>query len=124
VWLLLSLGMLLLGLHLLRMPWAWLGFLPLLMALKIGNLTALLVGLLLIGIWAARARRWGILGLIVALTIPTPPAASTTWQSCSARRATLRRCARCLSVRWRYLESMHNKQPWPVWLPASVGFAD
>jgi hypothetical protein len=55
------------------MPWVWLLYAPILIALRYNNLTALLVGLLLIGIWAYYKKRWWLLGFIIALTSGAKP---------------------------------------------------
>ena len=75
-WILLSTGSLWLGVYLLRMPEPLLFFMPILMNCLDGQPTMLLVGLCMIGIWAARERRWWLTALIVALTIASKPQAT------------------------------------------------
>lgn len=76
VWGMLGVGSALVGLLLLRMPLFLLFFLPLPLGFILQQVTVMLVGLLLIGIWAWQQRRWWILGAIVALTIGAKPQAT------------------------------------------------
>lgn len=73
VWCVLSVGSVLLGLVLLRMPVYLVFFLPLPLGMYLQQVTVLLTGLLLIGIWAWREQRWWLLAAIVALTIAAKP---------------------------------------------------
>lgn len=73
VWCALSFGSVALGLRLLRVPGGLLLFVPLLWGTAELQVTVLLVGLVLIGIWALEARRWWLLGFVVALTIAAKP---------------------------------------------------
>ncbi len=73
IWNILNVGSVLLGLRLLRMPLSLGLFLPLLLGMYLQQITVLLTGLLLIGIWAWRVERWWFLGLIIALTIAAKP---------------------------------------------------
>jgi hypothetical protein len=73
VWFALSFGSVALGMALLRMPWALLLFMPLISGLNELQVSVPLVGMLLIGIWAARERRWRLLAAIVALTVAAKP---------------------------------------------------
>ncbi|NJN65552.1 MAG: hypothetical protein HC884_01985 [Chloroflexaceae bacterium] len=73
VWLVLSVGSVLVGLLLLRMPLSLVFFLPLPLGAYLQQVTVLLTGLLLIGIWAWRTQRWWLLSGVVALTIGAKP---------------------------------------------------
>lgn len=73
LWCILSGGSVLVGLWLLRMPRYLIFFLPLPLGLFLQQVTVLLTGLLLIGIWAWQARRWWLLSVVVALTIGAKP---------------------------------------------------
>lgn len=73
VWCVLEGGSVLVGLLLLRMPRSLLFFLPLPLGFILQQGTVLLVGLLLIGVWAWQERRWWLLSAIVALTIAAKP---------------------------------------------------
>ncbi len=73
VWCVLEGGSVLVGLLLLRMPRSLLFFLPLPLGFILQQVTVLLVGLLLIGVWAWQTRRWWLLAAIVALTIAAKP---------------------------------------------------
>ncbi|NOK59188.1 MAG: hypothetical protein GFH27_549283n351 [Chloroflexi bacterium AL-W] len=73
VWSILNIGLILVGIKLLRMPLQLIFFAPILLATYIQQSTALLIGLLLIAIWAQRERRWWLLGILIALTIGAKP---------------------------------------------------
>ncbi|MEM8533700.1 MAG: hypothetical protein AAGF95_22850 [Chloroflexota bacterium] len=73
IWSILNLGLILLGIKLLRMPLQLIFFAPVLLATYIQQSTALLIGLLLIAVWAWRERRWWLLGILIALTIGAKP---------------------------------------------------
>jgi hypothetical protein len=73
IWCILSGGSVLVGLWLLRMPLYLVFFLPLPLGLYLQQVTVLLTGLLLIGIWAWREQRWWLLSVVVALTIGAKP---------------------------------------------------
>lgn len=73
VWFVLSVGSVLVGLLLLRMPLYLVFFLPLPLGAYLQQVTVLLTGLLLIGIWAWQTQRWWLLSGVVALTIGAKP---------------------------------------------------
>lgn len=76
VWLLLSLVLLVAALRR-TMPaapwWLWLLWTPLLHAARTSNPSLLLLALLLLGLWAAQQERWGLVAIVVALTIAAKP---------------------------------------------------
>ncbi|HEU5014617.1 MAG TPA: glycosyltransferase 87 family protein [Roseiflexaceae bacterium] len=76
VWCIMSTGILLCGLTLLRMPPQMALFAPVWFGILQQQSTVLVVGLLLLGIWAAREQRWWLLGVIIALTGLTKPQTS------------------------------------------------
>lgn len=73
IWFVLSFGSVALGLALLRMPWPLLLFMPLISGLNELQVSVPLVGLLLIGLWAAREGRWWLVAAVVALTLGSKP---------------------------------------------------
>lgn len=73
VWVMLSIGTVFTGLWLLRMSPGWLLFFPLVWGVIERQVTVLLVGLLLLAVWAYQTRRWWLLGLLVVLTIAAKP---------------------------------------------------
>jgi hypothetical protein len=64
------------GLRLTGMPWWWLLYAPLVICARTNNITLLLVGLVLVGIWAWRGGRWRVVAVVAALTIAAKPQAS------------------------------------------------
>lgn len=76
VWCILGVGSVLVGLYLLRMPIYLVFFLPLPLGALMHQVTVLITGLLLIGIWAWRTRRWWIVGMVIALTVGAKPQAA------------------------------------------------
>lgn len=75
-WLVLAVLALGLGLHRLDLPWTWLLFVPAMQAARTNNPSLVLVGVLLVGIWAYREQRWWLLAWCVALTIGAKPQAT------------------------------------------------
>lgn len=76
VWCVISTIILLCGLALARLPPQLALFAPIWYGVIQQQATVLIVGLLLIGIWAAREQRWWYLGIIIALTVLTKPQTS------------------------------------------------
>lgn len=73
IWTMMSLGSVLAGLWLLRMPLPLIFLFGIVHGASLNQVVVLLVGLLLIGVWALEYRRWGILGFITAITILSKP---------------------------------------------------
>lgn len=67
VWLLLSVGSIILGMKLLRMPASLFLFTPLIRGIAILQNSVLLIGLSLIAIWAMRQKRWPLLAWLTVL---------------------------------------------------------
>lgn len=73
VWTLLTMAIVLIGLRLHRMPLAFFLYFPFVLGFAYRQVTPMLVGMLLIGIWALEHKRWWLTGVIVALTIAAKP---------------------------------------------------
>ncbi len=73
MWTLLTIALVVVGLRLHRMSLFFLLYFPLVVGIYYRQVTPMLVGLLLIGMWAVAHKRWWLTGMIVALTIAAKP---------------------------------------------------